>query len=157
MDNYENNLEDEMTENRDKKSYWPLCAIIASLMAIISLFGIWYVNNERLFTIVENTKLRVEVTNLKEEIESLRTNLAQENSQAADTNQKADTIKEQDKETEDDYYVYEVKSGDSLNSISLSLLGTEMYAINIAELNDMNPESILQVGQTLKIPKKPIE
>ena len=154
MDNYENRLENDINENQDKKSYWPLCAIIASLIAIVSLFGIWYVNNERLFIIVENTKLKIEVTNLKEEIASLKANLAPDNNQTSDTNQIKDTINEKDNEEEKDYFVYEVKSGDSLNSISLSLLGTEMQALNIAELNNINPESVLQVGQTLKIPKK---
>ena len=49
---------------------------------------------------------------------------------------------------------YTVKKGDSFCLISFKLFGTEIYALEIAELNNLDINSIIQPDQQFKIPKK---
>lgn len=53
---------------------------------------------------------------------------------------------------EENYYT--VKKGDSFCLISSKLFGTEIYAIEIAELNNLEIKNIIQPGLRFKIPKK---
>lgn len=164
-DNNENvpiNSLEESNATKKRKSRWQMLALSASMVAIISLFGIWYVNNEKAFLQIENIRLEVEAETLREEIKILQTTIAQNDNPVKDNNSKAnDTQTEstqiESTQTEGDYVNYEVKPGDTLAGISISLYGTENYVSQIAELNGLNAESILQVGQKLKTPKKPGE
>lgn len=154
-----NELEKENNPTK-KKSHWKMAALSASVVAIISLSGIWYVNNERAFLQIENIRLEVEAENLREEIQILQTAIAQNNNLiSGNTSEPSDTqIKNtptESTENEDDYINYEIKPGDTLAGISISLYGTEKYVSQIAELNGLNTESILQLGQKIKTPKIP--
>jgi len=163
------------TTSGNKKGFkWKLLSIVTSALAIVLLFGIWYVNNERAFLAIENTKLKVEIEKLNEEIQSLQASIAQNDNRTQETGGENRARKDDDEdgdgtstsntgtseggtETRSDYTNYVVKPGDTLNGISLSLYGTESYASQIAQLNGLPLESVLQVDQTLKVPKKPAE
>jgi len=144
---------------------WQMLTLLASIITISSLFGVWYANNEKAFLEIENKKLAVEAEGLKEEIKVLQNAIAQNENQAQDANPKPDetnTANQPDEKpptenppAEDNYEEYIVQPGDTLGGISVSLFGTESYISQIAELNGLNTESILQVGQKLKTPKKP--
>lgn len=154
---------------------WQSFSFVLLLLSIVLLFGIWYVNNEKAFLVVENNKLKMEIKTLEEEIEFLQgevTTLSNQIRDAGDENTVEETQPEPTPgdnagasqetsgenstgdETNNENSVYEVKPGDTLTGISISLFGTESYASQIAELNGLTPESILQVGQTLKIPRR---
>lgn len=158
MNDFENNNVNEIEEKNYKSRQlgWRIFAFSALLLAIIALFGAWYINNERMFLLIDNSKLKLEVKTLQEEIATLKTlgndsipNNTEGNSRPTDSNPAAN------QQTDNTYTMYEVKPGDSLTTISLSFYGTEIYASQIAEQNGITPESILQLGQKLKIPKKP--
>ena len=153
-----NENEIEENNNRNKQFGWQIFAFSAFLLAIIALIGVWYVNNERLFLVIDNSKLKLEVKTLKEEIATLKTigNNNIENNTGV-KNEQTDSNQIDNKQTDNNYTMYKVKPGDSLTSISLSFYGTEIYASQIAELNGITPETILQLDQKLKIPKKPKE
>jgi len=165
-DHKENVSNNELEESKEintaktKRAYWQMAALFASVIAVISLSGIWYVNNEKAFLQIENIKLEVEAENLREEVKILQTAIAQNNTSVKDTSSKPNDTPTAGTQTESsqtvgDYVNYEVKPGDTLAGISVSLFGTERYVPQIAELNGLNTESILQVGQKLKTPKNP--
>ncbi|KJS71542.1 MAG: hypothetical protein JL56_14270 [Desulfotomaculum sp. BICA1-6] len=170
-DNNENTpikeFEAGINATKNKKSPWKMVAICASMIAVVSLSGIWYVNNERAFLHIENIKLEVEAENLREEIHILQTAIVENNNSVKDNNSEpndtqtentqTETTQTESSQTEDDYVNYEVKPGDTLTGISVSLYGTENYVSQIAELNGLNAESILQLGQKIKTPKDPNE
>jgi len=152
-DNNEKLSIDELEESnvaKKRKSHWQMLTLAASIIAIISLIGIWYVSNERAFLQIENNKLRVEAETLKEELSMLQTT-PQNDNPVNDNNSPQTEITQ----TGTDQTIYVVKPGDTLAGISISLFGTESYVSQIAELNGINAESLLQVGQKLKTPKKP--
>ena len=156
-----NELE-ESKATKKRNSHWKMMVFSAFMVTIISLFGIWYVNNERAFLQIENIRLEVETENLREEIKILQTTIAQNDNSVKDNNSEpndtqTESTQTESIETESGYVNYEVKPGDTLAGISISLFGTENYVSQIAELNGLNAESILQVGQKLKTPKKPGE
>ncbi len=167
--------EPEDTTSGNKKGFkWKLLSIVTSALVIVLLFGMWYVNNERAFLAIENKKLKVEIEKLNEEIQALQVSIAQNDNRVQKTGGENQAREDDDEngdgtsasstgtgaggsETRGDYTNYVVKPGDTLNGISLSLYGTESYASQIAQLNGLTLESVLQVNQTLKVPKKPAE
>jgi len=158
IENINLNEIEESNNKKNKQFGWQIFAFSAMLLAIISLIGLWYVNNERLFLIIDNNKLKLEVKTLKEQIATLK-NIDNNNVQKStgEKNEQSDSKQLESKQTEGNYTMYEVKPGDSLTSISIAFYGTEIYASKIAELNGISPESFLQLGQKLKIPDKPKE
>jgi len=145
-------------KNKNKKFGWQIFAFSALLLAIISLIGLWYVNNERLFLLIDNNKLKIEVKTLKEEIATLKAiNNNNSSNSTEEISKQTEGSRLESKQNKNNYTIYEVKYGDSLTSISIAFYGTEIYASKIAELNGITPESILQLGQKLKIPDKPKE
>lgn len=142
---------------------WQMAALLASIITICSLFGIWYVNNQKAFLQIENKKLAVETEKLKEDIKVLQTAIVQNGEPAPDNNTKPAETKTEAQPAENPpgqsspagYEEYVVQPGDTLGGISVSLFGTELYVSQIAELNGINAESILQLNQKLKVPKKP--
>ncbi|WP_027364525.1 LysM peptidoglycan-binding domain-containing protein [Desulfotruncus alcoholivorax] len=158
MTDFENINVNDIEENNktNKQIGWKIFACLSCLLAIASLAGVWYVNNQRLFLMIDNSKLKVEVQTLQEEVANLK-NLDNDSTQN-NTEAKSDSAEgkqSENKQTDKNYTIYEVKPGDSLTGISIAYYGTEIHASKIAELNGITPESILQLGQKLKIPKKP--
>ncbi|MCL2337844.1 MAG: LysM peptidoglycan-binding domain-containing protein [Firmicutes bacterium] len=156
-------------ENPAKKEIfrWRMLTLLAVVIAVISLVGVWYANNEKAFLEIENKKLAVEAENLKGRITILQDtieqngNLPQGANPKPSTNPKPNTAgattgKPQPKPSAGGGYdEYTVKAGDTLNGISVYLFGTASYASQIAELNGLTDKSILQLDQKLKVPKNP--
>ncbi len=147
---------------------WQMMTLLASVITFISLFGVWYTNNEKAFLQIENKKLAVETENLKEEIKVLQNAIVEKDNQAGDAAKPDETATEnqpaetkpagnqpaESQQAEISYEEYTIQPGDTLGGISVSLFGSESYISKITELNGLSAESILQVGQKIKIPKK---
>lgn len=156
LENQNNEIYQEFNDSSKKQNVWKLISIITATLSILLLFGIWYTNNERIFLRIENNSLSQQVKNLKDENNALLTKLAQEktNKQDDDKDDKTEKQPEKTQQAKEDYSLYEVKPGDSLAKISILMYGTEIYADDIAKVNGLKLESLLQLGQKLKIPEK---
>ena len=149
------NINEELEQHKNKLRGWQVFAFAAFFTAVLSLLGLWYVNNQKMFLLLDNHKLKLEAQNLKEEIAVLKgvnTTAANHN---GNENQLPGQAGTSGQPTNHGYTTYQDKPGDSLGSISVAFFGTEIYAAQIAGLNGIKPESILQLGQSLKIPEKP--
>jgi hypothetical protein len=114
---------------------------LPGLLLVLLGYGLaglnWHSQMDRLNA--DNTSLKIENGILREENASLQKQLTD-----WQTTDKLTSI-----------IYHDIKRHDTLGSISVKYYGTDGYASELAKLNGLTVRTTLQVGQIIKVPRKP--
>lgn len=118
----------------------PIIICMGVILALMLIIG--YLAKEISILKTANNDLQLQINTIKEKNQSLMLKLDSQPLQ---------------KETSSEYLHYKIKPKDSLAKISLFFYDTEVYATGLADLNGLKTDSVLQIGQTIKLPKTPLK
>jgi len=147
-------------QKREKKPVLPNL-ISTSLFILSVILGLGLVRNIKTVNLLENN-----IDNMKNMYDTLASEVKTQNdelknaiekknvAQAMNMSSQEEKKNENDlAETEDKYVDYEIKEGDNLKLISKKFFGNEEYVKKIMDINGIENENYIQIGDVIKIPK----
>lgn len=133
--------------------------LVALALAVILIFGACYIQSLKKEINDLRSELNTLTNGISQEVHAVRNQSGAESrpdiTQAGNTGQNQPGVAET--QPPDDIIIHKVQEGDTLFAICIIYYGSEEFAPNLAALNNISPDSQLEVGQDIKVPENPYE